>query len=878
MVAHRCKALALGCALFSLAAVDATAQQGVIAGRVTSRTSGLAVQGAAVSVRPTSGGAASGATTDADGEYRVTVPPGEYTVVVRLIPFAPDSVVAVRVIDGATVEASVALEDNPYVLGRIDVTSTPNPRPPGEGPGTVGDADPEAIETRVPATPLDLIHTKLGFEFPKQGIQAGNPVFRGFNNVFSGSLLMISDFRFAGVPSLRVNTPYLIPTPNEDIANVQFLLGPASALYGPNATSGVVHILSKSPFASKGTTLSLAAGERNMRRAAIRHAGATSTRFGYKISGMFLQANDWEYADPAEMLPRDSDIERWSGEIRFDYAPSQDALLILQGGRAVAATALEMTGIGTAQANDWSNTYYQARFEWNDLFVQTFLNQNHTDDTRLLRTGQLIIDKSRVIAVQARHSLQLRPRQNFAYGADVQFTNPRTEGTINGRNEDDDKITEYGAFVQSETKLTPQLSLLLSLRGDQNSRLDDPVFSPRAALLFRPQPGHALRLTFNSAFSTPTPNNLFLDVIAQRLNPQLPYFIRTLGVPAEGFRFRRDCPGGNGSLCMRSPFAAPPGATTIPFMPADVTLLWPAVKQLLSSRGVDTTGLGTPTAAQIPTRLRIVTSPGDTITAAQVRDVEPLRSNLVRTYEAGYTGNLAGRLELIADVYYETRRDFTGPLIVETPNAFFDGPALVGYLMSRGRPQAEAVAIAQVVGPIPFGTITPDNPLTQNADLMLTYRNFGKLDRWGGDVGFEAMLTPPVPETARGTEWTAYGAYSWVNKNVFPRSEIGGPVDLSSNAPKSKASLGLKFNQEPTGVLIDVRGRWVDAFPMNSGVFVGEVPSYTVVDATVAYRLAFARSMVVSIDGANILNKKHRELVGAPEIGRLVVTQLKVEF
>jgi outer membrane receptor protein involved in Fe transport len=65
---------------------------------------------------------------------------------------------------------------------------------------------------------------------------------------------------------------------------------------------------------------------------------------------------------------------------------------------------------------------------------------------------------------------------------------------------------------------------------------------------------------------------------------------------------------------------------------------------------------------------------------------------------------------------------------------------------------------------------------------------------------------------------------------------------------------------------------------MNSGVFVGEVPSYTVVDATVAYRLAFARSMVVSIDGANILNKKHRELVGAPEIGRLVVTQLKVEF
>ena len=877
MVARPRKTLPLGLFLLTFATAEAAAQRGVIAGRVTSHTSGDVVRDAAVWIRPSTGGPVNRATTDAAGRYRVSVPAGDYTVIVRHVMFAPDSLVAVTVTDGATVETNVALLENLHMLGQVDVTSAPNPRPPGEGPGTVGDADPTAIETRVPATAPELINTKLAFEIPKQGYQAGNPVFRGFNNVFSGSLLMISDFRFAGVPSLRVNTPYLIPTPNEDIANVQFLLGPASALYGPNATSGVVHILSKSPFASKGTTVSVAAGERSMRRAAIRHAGAPSDRFGYKIAGMLLRADDWEYADPAETLPRNADIERWSGEIRFDYKPTEDATLILQGGRAMAGTALEMTGIGTAQANDWSNTYYQARFEWNRLFVQTFLNQNHTDNTRLLRTGQLIIDKSRVVAVQARHSLEMGSRQDFAYGADVQFTNPRTEGTINGRNENDDEITEYGAFVQSETDLTPRLSLLLSLRADQNSRLDDPEFSPRAALLFKPQPGHALRLTFNSAFATPTPNNLFLDVVAQRLNAQLPYFIRTLGVPSDGFRFRRDCPGGNGSLCMRSPFAAPPGAATVPFMPADVTLLWPAVKQLLVSRGVDTTGLGTPTSAQVPTRLRIVTAPGDTVSASQVRDVEPLRSNLVRTYEAGYTGHVANRFELIADVYYETRRDFTGPLIIETPNAFFDGPALVGYLMTRGRSLTEATAVAQVIGPIPFGTITPDHPLTQNADLMLTYRNFGKLERWGADLGFEALLTPAVSAPTSGTELTLYGAYSWVNKNVFPREEIGGAVDLTANAPRRKGSLGLKLNQA-TGLLVDVRGRWVDKFPMNSGVFVGDVSSYTVVDATIAYRLTFAKSTVFSIDGSNILNKKHRELVGAPEIGRLVVTQLKVEF
>jgi iron complex outermembrane receptor protein len=117
-----------------------------------------------------------------------------------------------------------------------------------------------------------------------------------------------------------------------------------------------------------------------------------------------------------------------------------------------------------------------------------------------------------------------------------------------------------------------------------------------------------------------------------------------------------------------------------------------------------------------------------------------------------------------------------------------------------------------------------------------------------------------------------------VNKDLFPRAEIGGVSDLTLNAPKNKASLGLRFAQVPTGLTIDIRGRWVDEFPMISGVFRGTVDSYTVADATVAYRLPFARSTMLSVDATNIFNEKHRELVGAPEIGRLVLAQLQVTF
>jgi outer membrane receptor for ferrienterochelin and colicins len=183
-----------------------------------------------------------------------------------------------------------------------------------------------------------------------------------------------------------------------------------------------------------------------------------------------------------------------------------------------------------------------------------------------------------------------------------------------------------------------------------------------------------------------------------------------------------------------------------------------------------------------------------------------------------------------------------------------------------------------VIAPIPFGTVTPDNRLTQNADLMLTYRNFGKLKRWGADVGFEALLTSPLIGAESSNQWTLFGSYSWVNKDLFPRSEVGGVSDVTLNAPRNKASLGLRFSQAPNGLSVDVRGRWADEFPMNSGVFIGTVDSYTVVDATLAYRLPFAKSTIFSVDATNIFNEKHRELVGAPEIGRLVLTQLQVTF
>lgn len=895
MVGSHCRrfALAFGLLGILLTGSAGAAQTGTITGRVTDAEGQPLASAQALAVA--SGGAiVASTTTGADGRYRLSVAPATYMLVVRLIPFADARRPGIVVLDGATVEVDVGLS---RVLETVVVTGSRGPERLIETPVAIVVVPGSRIQERPTTNVIDQILPVPGIDVSQTSLISRNVVARGFNNVFSGAMLMITDYRYATVPSLRVNTSYLIPTPNEDVDQIEVLLGPGSALYGPNAANGVVHILSRSPFDYQGTTVSIGGGNRSILRGAIRHSDSVSSRFGYKISGQILRGDDWQFTDPVEdslrrrailggadpdtllIGRRDFDVERWTGEGRFDIRPTDSSLLIIGGGRAFAGTALEMTGIGTAQAKDWSYDYLQTRWSWKRLFAQAFINTSDTKDTYLLRTGQPVSDNSRVIAAQLQHAITFRDWQTVTYGLDYQKTDPRTNGTINGRNENIDEITEVGGYLQSETSLSKAVELDVALRMDDHSELEDPVFSPRAALVFTPDDFQSIRLTYNRAFSTPTTNNLFLDLVAGRIpaGSNTLHEIRTLGVPASGLRFQRNCAGGVGTLCMRqSPLLAtlfPGGPTASEVIAADATRTWRGVIEFLIAQGQPASlrNIPQPSAAQVQSilaQLNLTTFGFQPVSANQVRDVDPLRPTITNTYEVGYKIERP-RLRFATNVYYEKKNDFVGPLVVETPNVFYERTSLQAYLtpfVGAGT----AAALATAISRIPVGTVTPTNsPLTSDSDLILTYRNFGDLDRWGAELVFEGHLT---------NTWSVNGSYSRVNRNLWTRDELGGISDVALNAPKNKATLGIAYRQVPHGLTVDVRGKWNDEFPMNSGAFLGHVDAYTTVDLTLAYRVSFAKNTIMSVNVQNLFDDRHNEFVGAPEIGRLIMSQVQVTF
>lgn len=905
--------------LISLLSTLVFAQTATLRGTITDAETGEALPGANVVV--TSTNVQTGAAAISTGKYEVkNLPAGTYTVTVSYIGYEKKVITDIVLSAGETKSLDISLTLTGIQINPISVTASRHPEKVLEAPADVNVLEATQIEARPVLTPSEHLKSLPAVDVVSSGLNQANVVVRGFNNVFSGALLSLVDNRYARVPSLRLNAYQFIPTTNEDIERVEVVLGPGSALYGPNSASGVMHILTKSPFGSEGTTVSVGGGERSVFMSSFRHAGSYN-KIGYKFSFQYYQGNDWKTTDSAEpdtisffrqtekgrirksdpfLNKRDFDIEKIAGEGRLDFRLSDDLTIILNGGFNQGSN-IELTGIGAAQAKDWTYSYIQGRLRYKDLFLQAFMNRSDAGDTYLLRTGDLIVDNSKLIVGQIQHSISLGDRQRFTYGFDALLTRPDTDNTINGRNEKDDDINEYGVYLQSETDISSKLKFVGAARIDNHNHIDDAVFSPRAALVFKPNLNHNFRATFNRAFSTPTTNNLFLDILSGTFptaaaNPALIkvigetiFNVRARGTIPSGFTFNIGADNRPQMVSLYGAALAQAGAIPAPntYLPPDVNPVWPVIRQLAIG--------GAPpeqqaflnavlpqqlsqTVAGVFAAFNTETQGFDPVSPSVVKDIKPTFETTTTTFEFGYKGLIMGKIIAGVDVYHSKIKDFVGPLRVETPNVFINPqtfvPVLTQDIVVNGEPfgitpeiaQQIATGIAQNFAALPIGLISPKE--VQNAtDIILTYRNFGDISVTGLDLSFSYFIN---------RNWTISGNYSYVNKDFF--KNVDGLFNIALNAPKNKFGGSIQYQNSEAGFDGQLRLRFVDTFPVDSGVYKGTVQSYAVLDLNANYRLPFATNTRLSLTIQNLTDNNHKEIVGAPEIGRLALVRLTQSF
>ncbi|MFC1791116.1 TonB-dependent receptor domain-containing protein [Gemmatimonadota bacterium] len=938
-------------ALFLGLAAPAAAQQGTITGRVTDIETGTPLDGAQLQVQ--GGGQNTGGLSNAQGNFNIQVPAGNYSIVVEYLGYRSERVGGIQVRAGETTTVEIQLTSIALVLDGVVVSaSRGQPEKQVEAVATTHLVGGVEIQERSVATPSDHLRSALGVDIITHGVQATNVVLRGFNNIFSGSLHALTDYRLAGVPSLRVNLLHFIPANNEDIDRMEVVLGPGSALYGPNTANGVLHILTKSPLESQGTTVSLAGAGQSSMQGTFRSAILLNDNLGVKLSGQFLQGTEWEYldlgeqaaraaanADPAGCVAtmigirhfsaslaqaacnrvgvRNYDLLRYGLEARADYRFADDGTAVFTWGRT-SAKGIELTGLGAGQTEGWAYQFLQARLRKGRFFTQAYLNSSDAGDTFLLRDGAPLIDKSKLFVVQAQHGFDLFDgRQDFTYGIDFVGTRPDTEGTINGSYENSDNMDEWGFYVQSKTELMPKLDLVVAGRLDSHSALAEDVFSPRAALVFKPTDDQSFRFTYNRAFSTPSSLNLFLDISAGAApNTELAalgYTLRAFGTGPDGYSFQNP----DGTLKgMLSPFN-PSGSDQL--LPANIAVMWPlavgAAANIAAARGTPFPAdllalLGSlqPTATDVGiTVLDPITGGMSPLESTTIRGVPPIQETNTETFELGWQGVLGNQLSFTADVYYSKVTDFTSPLTLTTPLLLVNGvdagaymgPAVLGamipQLMQLGLTYEQAYAqalstvgdLALAVGSVPVGVVSSPEVAAQGADLIVAYLNMGGMNYWGADLGVSWFLDD---------KWTLSGTYSRVSDDYFDvDGAIPGTTEhVALNAPKHKATLTAAYRNVPKGFNAEARVRYTAEFPSVSAGYTGTkclltageepglfdqdcVAASTLVDLNLGYLIPDSRA-TIQLSVNNLFNSAYRSFVGVPEIGRFAMLRVKYDL
>ena len=143
--------------------------------------------------------------------------------------------------------------------------------------------------------------------------------------------------------------------------------------------------------------------------------------------------------------------------------------------------------------------------------LNTFVNRLDGSATNLLAVGLdglpiPFVFKNTTFDVEAGHVATWRNRHVFSMGGNFRYNGFDLSLAPLG-----DSRTEGGVYVQDEIFLSPMWRWVIGGRVDAFSVLDGPVFSPRTTLLFKPEPAHTVRVSYNRAYRAPSLVNNFLD-------------------------------------------------------------------------------------------------------------------------------------------------------------------------------------------------------------------------------------------------------------------------------------------------------------------------------------------------------------------------------
>ncbi len=440
-------------------------------------------------------------------------------------------------------------------------------------PAAVSVISTETIQNS-PATNIgDLLRAVPGVNVSQVSARDVNITTRGATSTLSTSQLALVDGRSVYLDFFGMVMWDLVPTNPDEIRQIEVIRGPASAIWGANAMSGVVNVITRSPRevagTGRGTQLTIGAGSFNRSVTGVdargnavtrdqgagslfyvngSHAEAVNDRWAFKLGAGYLTQDPMPrppgVIPNAFNTPYPSFTNEGTQQPKFDARVDRDlanngGTVSFEGG--VAGTqGLIYSGIGPFNIASGSTLgYFMTRYQKGGRRLAFFTNLLDGNASNLLAftpTGRpLPLDfDTKTFDFEANDVKALGTKNVLSYGGNFRHN---TFDISIAPAPGEDSRNEGGVYLQDEIFLSNYLRWVVGGRVDKFSSIDNAVFSPRTTLMIKPAADHTFRLSFNRAFRAPSfINNHINTTILNQVDlsrvapiPQLSPFVFPIG-------------------------------------------------------------------------------------------------------------------------------------------------------------------------------------------------------------------------------------------------------------------------------------------------------------------------------------------------------------
>ncbi|QGY46783.1 TonB-dependent receptor [Maribellus comscasis] len=313
-----------------------------------------------------------------------------------------------------------------------------------------------------------------------------------------------------------------------NVERIEIMYGPASVIYGTNAISGVINIITKNPGKGESLLASVGAGAFNTYQTDITYSNSND-RLGLQLSAMYKTTEKANLTNGNNDNYWDDDLEIFETDYAFD------AKLILKNltfgvnyqNRRSSTTSYNPSvntiykGFGTLWNLQLVNTYakhnklFSDKVEWNT----TLYNRNATVLANSVKevtdTGQIgYYRPNNLLGVES--FLEVKPSEDFSIvtGFLSQYENLAKGYSTTSSNEyyiqprkpkSPDQTSDFlaGIFLQLDYSFQKYWQFTVGSRYEYSTSYRE-VFTPRASLLFNKNK-YSGKLIFAQAFRAPKP-------------------------------------------------------------------------------------------------------------------------------------------------------------------------------------------------------------------------------------------------------------------------------------------------------------------------------------------------------------------------------------